>query len=74
MSKLKCDFCQEKFDVEQQTFEDGRQGSLIAGPGVFICDGCIDLAKVITDENRVIRQIHMDQGYCELGPGYFVNR
>lgn len=43
MEQQNCDFCgKAKEDV----------ALLIAGPKVFICDGCIDIAKEVIDEER----------------------
>ena len=39
----RCSFCTKpSTEVER----------LVAGPGVYICDGCVDLCKTIIDESR----------------------
>ena len=43
---MKCSFCGK---TQQQVFK------LVAGPGVFICDECVDLAHRIVEEERGAR-------------------
>ena len=40
---LKCSFCGKS---------QGEVVKLVAGPGVYICDQCVDLAARIVDEER----------------------
>ena len=42
-SPVKCSFCKKA---------QWRVSSLIAGPGVYICDECIDLCNEIINEER----------------------
>ena len=43
--KLSCSFCGKKEDEVKK---------LVAGPGVYICDECIDLCReIITEENSL---------------------
>ena len=44
---LKCSFCGKSQDQERK---------LIAGPGVYICDECIDLCNEILDEELLDNQ------------------
>ena len=43
---LTCSFCGKN---QHQVFK------LVAGPGVFICDDCVDLAHTIVEEERAKR-------------------
>ena len=41
--RLRCSFCGKPHtEVER----------LVAGPGVYICDGCVDLCKTVIEESR----------------------
>ena len=50
---LKCSFCGKSQDQVRK---------LIAGPGVYICDECIDLCNEILDEELIDSQAKMNQG------------
>ena len=54
---LHCTFCGK---------DQKRVKKLIAGPGVFICDGCVGLAKVVISDGQPVTT-----GIAELtaGPG-----
>ncbi len=41
--RLKCSFCER---------DEGQTEKLIAGPGVYICDECIELCNEILEEER----------------------
>ncbi len=43
MTECYCSFCGKRQD---------RVKRLIAGPGVYICDGCIQLSQEVLDEDR----------------------
>ena len=49
---LKCSFCAKSQDQVRK---------LIAGPGVYICDECIDLCNEILDEELIDSQAKMNQ-------------
>lgn len=42
-SKLQCSFCHK---------QSAQVGKLIAGPGVHICDECVDLCRIILEQQR----------------------
>ena len=48
---LKCSFCGKSQDQVRK---------LIAGPGVYICDECIDLCNEILDEELLDNQANTD--------------
>ena len=50
---LKCSFCGKSQDQVRK---------LIAGPGVYICDECIDLCNEILDEELIDTQTKINQG------------
>ena len=47
-SPVKCSFCEKAR---------WKVGSLIAGPGVYICDECVDLCNEIIEEQRQGRNV-----------------
>ena len=49
---LKCSFCGKSQDQVRK---------LIAGPGVYICDECIDLCNEILDEELIDTQAKVNQ-------------
>ena len=48
---LKCSFCSKSQDQVRK---------LIAGPGVYICDECIDLCNEILDEELIDTQTNLN--------------
>ena len=50
---LKCSFCGKAQDQVRK---------LIAGPGVYICDECIDLCNEILDEELIDNPTHQRSG------------
>ncbi|MFB9297652.1 ClpX C4-type zinc finger protein [Kibdelosporangium philippinense] len=42
-TKLACSFCGKSED---------KVAKLVAGPGVFICDGCVELASQVIAESK----------------------
>ena len=68
---LKCSFCGKAQDQVRK---------LIAGPGVYICDECIDLCNEILDEELIDNQNHypgiydvlLDAKHMSSG-SYFIN-
>ncbi len=52
MSGLHCSFCSGRHPDEVSF--------LVAGPGVFICDDCIDQAAALVDEKRASQE-HLQQ-------------
>ena len=51
---LKCSFCGKAQDQVRK---------LIAGPGVYICDECIDLCNEILDEELIDNPTHQRNGH-----------
>jgi len=51
---LKCSFCGKSQDQVRK---------LIAGPGVYICDECIDLCNEILDEELLDNQVHTNNSH-----------
>ena len=51
---LKCSFCGKAQDQVRK---------LIAGPGVYICDECIDLCNEILDEELIDNPTHQKSGH-----------
>ena len=54
---LKCSFCGKSQEQVRK---------LIAGPGVYICDECIDLCNEILDEELVDGQGNPRHSHCLL--------
>ena len=45
-NRLKCSFCGKSQDQVKK---------LIAGPGVYICDECVELCNEILDEEEILQ-------------------
>ena len=48
-SHLKCSFCGKSQEQVRK---------LIAGPGVYICDECVDLCNEILDEDVLVKTVN----------------